>query len=221
MFGGVADITNRGPLDRLLLSELAHDDLTLAARVALNEALYLRREPPMREPPGALGLLLDSGVRLWGIPRVLATAVALALIAVLGGVLLPGTAQADPVTTGTVTINGDSQDAVTQGKSYSYSTSKGAVVSMTQSVAKDYLPFNIRCNCICPARVHTPFVDGFVAKNYPEREQEVLKKLAEYQPIGRMGTPEEVAVLSLYLCSDEASFVTGAAYPIDGGVTAL
>jgi hypothetical protein len=79
--GGVADITNRGPLDRLLLSELAHDDLTLAARVALNEALYLRREPPMREPPGALGLLLDSGVRLWGIPRVLATAVALALIA--------------------------------------------------------------------------------------------------------------------------------------------
>lgn len=79
--GGVADITNRGPLDRLLLSELAHDDLTLATRVALNEALYLRREPPMREPPGTLALLLDSGVRLWGIPRVLATAVALALIA--------------------------------------------------------------------------------------------------------------------------------------------
>jgi hypothetical protein len=79
--GGVADITNRGPLDRLLLSELAHDDLTLSVRVALNEALYLRREPPMREPPGALALLLDSGVRLWGTPRVLATAVALALIA--------------------------------------------------------------------------------------------------------------------------------------------
>lgn len=79
--GGVADITNRGPLDRLLLSELAHDDLTLSVRVALNEALYLRREPPMREPPGTLALLLDSGVRLWGVPRVLATAVALALIA--------------------------------------------------------------------------------------------------------------------------------------------
>jgi hypothetical protein len=79
--GGVADITNRGPLDRLLLSELAHDDLTLSVRVALNEALYLRREPPMREPPGTLALLLDSGVRLWGIPRVIATAVALALIA--------------------------------------------------------------------------------------------------------------------------------------------
>jgi hypothetical protein len=79
--GGVADITNRGPLDRLLLSELAHDDLTLAVRVALNEALYFRREPPMREPPGTLALLLDSGVRLWGVPRVLATAVALALVA--------------------------------------------------------------------------------------------------------------------------------------------
>jgi hypothetical protein len=79
--GGVADITNRGPLDRLLLSELAHDDLTLSVRVALNEALYFRREPPMREPPGTLALLLDSGVRLWGVPRVLATAVALALVA--------------------------------------------------------------------------------------------------------------------------------------------
>lgn len=79
--GGVADITNRGPLDRLLLSELAHDDLTLSVRVALNEALYLQREPPMREPPGTLAILLDSGVRLWGVPRVLATAVALALIA--------------------------------------------------------------------------------------------------------------------------------------------
>jgi NAD(P)-dependent dehydrogenase (short-subunit alcohol dehydrogenase family) len=101
---------------------------------------------------------------------------------------------------------------------FAYSMSKGAVLTMTKSIAVDYMKKNIRCNCICPARVHTPFVDGFVAKNYPGREQEVLKKLAEYQPIGRMGTPEEVAVLSLYLCSDEASFVTGQAFPIDGGV---
>jgi MoxR-vWA-beta-propeller ternary system domain bpX0/MoxR-vWA-beta-propeller ternary system domain bpX1 len=79
--GGISDITNRGPLDRLLLSELAHDDLTLAVRVALNEALYLRREPPMREPPGTLAVLIDSGIRLWGVPRVLASAVALALAA--------------------------------------------------------------------------------------------------------------------------------------------
>src|SRR5262249_53400269 len=101
---------------------------------------------------------------------------------------------------------------------FAYSMSKGAVLTMTKSIAVDYVKKNIRCNCICPARVHTPFVDGFVTKNYPGREQEILKKLAEYQPIGRMGTPEEVAALSLYLCSDEASFVTGQAFPIDGGV---
>jgi len=79
--GGVSDITNRGSLDRLLLSELAHDDLTLAVRVALNEALYIRREPPVTHPPSDFAVLLDSGLRLWGVPRVFATAVALAMIA--------------------------------------------------------------------------------------------------------------------------------------------
>ena len=101
---------------------------------------------------------------------------------------------------------------------FAYSMSKGAVLTMTKSIAIDYLKHNIRCNCICPARVHTPFVDQFVTKNYPGRETEVLRELSEYQPMGRMGTPEEVASLALYLCSDEASFVTGQAYPIDGGV---
>jgi NAD(P)-dependent dehydrogenase (short-subunit alcohol dehydrogenase family) len=101
---------------------------------------------------------------------------------------------------------------------FAYSMSKGAVLSMTKSVAVDYMKHGIRCNCICPARVHTPFVDGFVAANYPGREQETLRELSEYQPLGRMGTPEEVAALALYLCSDEASFVTGQAFPIDGGV---
>jgi NAD(P)-dependent dehydrogenase (short-subunit alcohol dehydrogenase family) len=101
---------------------------------------------------------------------------------------------------------------------FGYSMTKGAVLTMTKSIAVDYVTRNVRCNCICPARVHTPFVDGFVRKNYPGREQEVLRQLAEYQPMGRMGTPEEVAYLALYLCSDEASFVTGQAYPLDGGV---
>jgi 2-keto-3-deoxy-L-fuconate dehydrogenase len=101
---------------------------------------------------------------------------------------------------------------------FAYTMSKGAVLTMTRSIAVDYMHNNIRCNCICPARVHTAFVDGYVAKNYPGREQEVLQELAHYQPMGRMGTPEEVAALALYLCSDEASFVTGQAYPIDGGV---
>jgi 2-keto-3-deoxy-L-fuconate dehydrogenase len=101
---------------------------------------------------------------------------------------------------------------------FAYSMSKGAVLTMTRAIALDYVKQNIRCNCVCPARVHTPFVDGFLAANYPGREQEMLQKLSEYQPVGRMGTPEEVAQLALYLCSDEASFVTGQAYPIDGGV---
>ena len=101
---------------------------------------------------------------------------------------------------------------------FAYSMSKGAVLTMTRSIAVDYMKQNIRCNCICPARVHTPFVDQYVAKHYAGREPEILRQLAAYQPLGRMGTPEEVACLALYLCSDEASFVTGQAYPIDGGV---
>jgi 2-keto-3-deoxy-L-fuconate dehydrogenase len=100
---------------------------------------------------------------------------------------------------------------------FAYSMSKGAVHTMTMSIAADYMK-KIRCNCISPARVHTPFVDGFLAKHYPGREKEMFQKLAEAQPMGRMGTPEEVASLALYLCSDEAAFVTGQAYPLDGGV---
>ena len=100
---------------------------------------------------------------------------------------------------------------------FAYSMTKGAVLSMTLSAAKDYLAAGVRCNCVSPARVHTPFVDGFVAKNYPGHEAEKLVELGKSQPIGRMGRPEEVAALALYLCSDEASFLTGCDYPIDGG----
>ena len=109
--------------------------------------------------------------------------------------------------------------AATAGLSdrFAYSMTKGAVLSMTLSVAKDYISQGIRCNCISPARVHTPFVDGFLAKNYPGQEAEKMKALAQSQPIGRMGTPAEIAILALYLCSDEASFITGVDYPIDGG----
>ncbi|GAB2806375.1 SDR family NAD(P)-dependent oxidoreductase [Ferruginibacter profundus] len=104
---------------------------------------------------------------------------------------------------------------------FAYSMSKGAVFAMTLSVAKDYLHDNIRCNSISPARVHTPFVDGFIAKNYPGKETEMFEKLSQSQPIGRMGTVEEIAALALYLCSDEAGFVTGNDYPIDGGFIKL
>ncbi len=100
---------------------------------------------------------------------------------------------------------------------FAYSTSKGAVIAMTYSVARDYIAYNIRCNCISPARVHTPFVDGYLRKTYPGREQEMYDKLAKTQPIGRMGEPEEVASLALFLCSDAAGFITGVDYPLDGG----
>ncbi len=100
---------------------------------------------------------------------------------------------------------------------FAYSMTKGAVEAMTLSVARDYVHHGIRCNSISPARVHTPFVDAFLKKNYPGREQEMFDKLAKTQPIGRMATPEEVAALALYLCSDEAAFVTGCDYPFDGG----
>lgn len=100
---------------------------------------------------------------------------------------------------------------------FAYSMTKGAVLTMTKSVAIDYLAAGIRCNCVCPARIHTPFVDGYLQKNYPGREAEMFGKLAAYQPMGRMGTPQEVADLVLFLCSDEAAFVTGQAVPLDGG----
>ncbi|MCZ4244435.1 SDR family NAD(P)-dependent oxidoreductase [Pedobacter punctiformis] len=104
---------------------------------------------------------------------------------------------------------------------FAYSTAKGAVKAMTMSVAKDYISEHIRCNSISPARVHTPFVDGFLKNNYPDNIPEMFDKLSKTQPIGRMAKPEEVAALALYLCSDEAAFITGCDYPIDGGFTTL
>jgi NAD(P)-dependent dehydrogenase (short-subunit alcohol dehydrogenase family) len=104
---------------------------------------------------------------------------------------------------------------------FAYSMTKGAVIGMTLSVAKDYVAHKIRCNSISPGRVHTPFVDGFIAKNYPGKEKEMFEKLSKTQPIGRMAKPEEIASLALYLCSDEASFVTGSDYHIDGGFVTL
>lgn len=104
---------------------------------------------------------------------------------------------------------------------FAYSMTKGAVLTMTYSVAKDYINEGIRCNCISPGRVHTPFVDGFIKKNYPGKEDEMFDKLSKTQPIGRMGATQEIADLVLFLCSDEAGFITGTDYPIDGGFIKL
>ncbi|MGK6351190.1 SDR family NAD(P)-dependent oxidoreductase [Parapedobacter sp. DT-150] len=102
-----------------------------------------------------------------------------------------------------------------------YSASKGAIHAMTLSIARDYLHHGIRCNSISPARVHTPFVDGFIAKNYPGKEDQMFETLSKSQPIGRMARPEEIAALALYLSSDDAGFITGNDYPIDGGFVKL
>ena len=104
---------------------------------------------------------------------------------------------------------------------FAYSMTKGAVYTMTLSVAKDFLKDNIRCNSISPARIHTPFIDGYLAKTYPGREPEMFEKLSKTQPMGRMGRPDEVAALALFLCSDQAGFITGTDYPIDGGFIKL
>ena len=104
---------------------------------------------------------------------------------------------------------------------FAYGTSKGAVLSMTYSVAKDFLEQKIRCNAILPGRVHTPFVDGFIARNYAGREAEMFEKLSKAQPIGRMAQPSEIAYAALFLCSDEASFITGTALPVDGGTLTI
>ena len=104
---------------------------------------------------------------------------------------------------------------------FAYSMSKGAIYAMTMSVARDYLQDGIRCNSISPARVHTPFVDGFISKNYAGQEAEVFEKLSKSQPIGRMGRPEEIAALALYLCAEESGFITGNDYPVDGGFIKL
>jgi 2-keto-3-deoxy-L-fuconate dehydrogenase len=104
---------------------------------------------------------------------------------------------------------------------FAYSMTKGAVLTMTYSVARDYVAHKIRCNAISPGRVHTPFVDGFLAKSYPGKEREMFEQLSKSQPIGRMGRPEEIAELALFLCSDAAAFITGSNYAIDGGFVTL
>ena len=104
---------------------------------------------------------------------------------------------------------------------FAYSMTKGAVVSMTLSVAKDYINEGICCNCISPGRVHTPFVDNYLEQTYPDNRDEMFDKLAKTQPIGRMGSPDEIAAMVAYLCSDEATFITGSNFPIDGGFLTL
>ena len=101
-----------------------------------------------------------------------------------------------------------------------YSASKGAVLSMTRSIAIDFVDQGIRCNALCPGTVQTPFVEGYLKRNFPGQEDAVRQTLHARQPIGRMGRPIEIANMALYLCSAEAEFVNGSVITIDGGWTA-
>jgi NAD(P)-dependent dehydrogenase (short-subunit alcohol dehydrogenase family) len=92
---------------------------------------------------------------------------------------------------------------------------------MTLTIARDYVKDNIRCNAISPARVHTPFVDNYISKTYPGKEKEMFELLSATQPIGRMAAPEEIASMAFFLASDEAKFLTGADYLVDGGFSNL
>jgi len=102
---------------------------------------------------------------------------------------------------------------------FAYCATKGAVVALTRQLAVDYAG-RLRVNCICPGTVHTPFVEAYLEKFHKHEKDEVREQLHQRQPIGRMGRPEEIAHMALYLCSDEAEFVTGATPAIDGGWTA-
>ena len=103
---------------------------------------------------------------------------------------------------------------------FPYGASKGAVISMTRSIAIDFANQGIRANAICPGTVHTPFVEGFLERNFAGNKDEMRQQLHARQPIGRMGRPEEIAAAALYLASDEAAFITGSTLVIDGGWTA-
>ncbi len=104
-------------------------------------------------------------------------------------------------------------------KRYAYCATKGAVVAMTRQLAVDY-PTQIRVNCICPGTVDSPFVEGYLEKYHKHEKEKVRAELNARQPIGRLGKPEEIANLALYLASDEAGFVNGSVVSIDGGWTA-
>ncbi len=109
---------------------------------------------------------------------------------------------------------------VAVSRRFAYCTTKAAVISMTQSTAMDFVDQGIRCNCICPGTVESPFVEGYLQKYHAGEIEETRAQLHARQPIGRMGRPDEIAPLALYLASDEAGFVTGSQYTIDGGLTA-
>jgi NAD(P)-dependent dehydrogenase (short-subunit alcohol dehydrogenase family) len=102
---------------------------------------------------------------------------------------------------------------------FAYCTTKGAVIAMTRQLAVEY-PKTLRVNAICPGTVQSPFVEGYLEKFHKHNKEEMRAELRARQPIGRLGQPEEIASMVRYLASDEAAFITGSLFTIDGGWTA-
>ncbi|MEP6756688.1 MAG: glucose 1-dehydrogenase [Chthonomonadales bacterium] len=103
---------------------------------------------------------------------------------------------------------------------FAYSATKGAVIAISRQLAMDYVTRGIRCNCICPGTVYSPFVEGYLKKFHANEIEETKAKLNARQPMGRMGRPDEIARMAIYLASDDSEFVTGSVMTIDGGLTA-
>ncbi len=103
---------------------------------------------------------------------------------------------------------------------FAYCATKGAVIAMTRQIAADY-PTELRCNCIAPGTVESPFVEGYLEKFHSHEKEKVRAELHQRQPIGRMGRPDEIAKLALYVSSSAAEFMNGSILTIDGGWTAV
>ncbi len=103
---------------------------------------------------------------------------------------------------------------------FAYCATKGAIIALTRQIAADY-PAEIRCNCIAPGTVESPFVEGYLEKFHSHEKEKVRAELHQRQPIGRMGRPDEIAKLALYVSSSAAEFMNGSVLTIDGGWTAV
>ena len=121
---------------------------------------------------------------------------------------------------GTIINVGSVAGLVAVSRRFAYGATKGAVVALSKSIAVDYAGTGLRCNCICPGTIYSPFVESYLDRFHKETKEETVAELHARQPVGRMGRPDEVADLAVYLASDAAEFMTGSEVVIDGGLTA-
>lgn len=121
---------------------------------------------------------------------------------------------------GSIITIGSVAGQVAVSRRFGYCATKGAVIALSKSIAIDYAGTGLRCNCICPGTVYSPFVESYLDRFHSDTKDQTIVDLHARQPIGRMGRPDEIAGMAVYLASDESGFVTGSALTIDGGLTA-